>query len=331
MKRYTFVLSLLMGLLVSVVVPVSPVYAKLTNSSSDTPEKLKFRESCYAAKTAALQAELAAKTIDISIFLKRKTDGYNECSDQARKMDVPEKSSASKAAPAASSKPVQTATKVKEVLDNGAKNYRARFYSACMNVYKNDDRVAACCSAQADLDTSSMEKKGAFDTKTTAELPVFVDESKCSVPEKIVIDSRCAPFDEGAQGEACTTYLKNCLASGAYASLSEKGRAESCKFDFASNKPITLTTQDKYVNICIADGLKHGENEESLKTTCVRGYYRGAQEYISRCLAMTHHVEYSKASTFILRLRSIFNRGQYQAEVKECLSKYDAALSKMTP
>lgn len=68
-----------------------PARAELTGSSSDTPEKKAFFDKCYADKTAALQVDLKAQKIDISQFISLKSDGYNACADQARKMDVPDK------------------------------------------------------------------------------------------------------------------------------------------------------------------------------------------------------------------------------------------------
>ena len=325
MKRYISLIAVIGAAFVFMGSLVLPAQARLTNSSSDTPEKLKFRESCYATKVAALQAELQAKRFDIGVFLSKKSAAYNECADEARKMDVPD-------APADKTSPQIPPNTVEQKTDATAtvQKYRTRFYEKCMDIYRNDARVGACCSAQADAETSALERKGAFDTETTAELPVFVDESKCSIPKEVVPDSRCDTY-EGDKHRECSDYIKRCLDAGRYAYLSENGRAERCAIDFAQGSTIALSTQEKYAKICIAAGVARGESEDDLKGSCLADYLYAAREYRDRCLAMLNRVEYSKSTTLILRLRTLFNPARFHQQTKECMAKYDTALSNMTP
>jgi hypothetical protein len=113
--------------------------AKLTTSSNDTPEKKQYFDSCYKDATAVLQGELNSKKIDIYQFLSRKTQAYNKCADEARAMDVPEKTTPANISPA-----TPLSMPVSDTLSPAENRYKDRYVAKCLDAYKNDPSVTAC-------------------------------------------------------------------------------------------------------------------------------------------------------------------------------------------
>ncbi len=58
--------------------------------------------------------------------------------------------------------------------------YRKRYFDKCMaDVDPGNQQMGACCGNLAGKDAADLETRGVFDTASTAEIPVYVDEGKC--------------------------------------------------------------------------------------------------------------------------------------------------------
>ncbi|MDO8492978.1 MAG: hypothetical protein Q7S19_00310 [bacterium] len=218
-----------------------------------------------------------------------------------------------------------------EAWNDAAKKYHSRYVQKCMIVYNNPN-AASCCSDLAVADTNSMQKRGVFDTPTTAEIPIIVDENKCKAP---VYKYYCSEL-VGSIGEkdTCKSYLNRCMEMGKWPDTSEETRKKLCETDYTLNKPIELTTGEKYINICLKSAEpKEGETSEDKAIRCARGYRSHVVAYRNQCIASLYKANYNPFATWFIQFRAfVFKKSAgatYEARSRECLKRYDQAMDKM--
>jgi hypothetical protein len=314
-------------LLIGFLSAYSGAEAKLTASSNDTPEKREYVETCYKAATAVLQGELNSKKIDITQFLGRKTQAYNKCADEARAMDVPEKDTSVNPAPVVA--PLSTPTP--NTWGPAENKYKDRYIQKCLEAYKNDSSVTGCCNILAVEDTNKMQKRGVFDTPTTAEIPIFVDDLKCKAPE---YKYDCSDVGKSiGEKDACKKYINQCIEMGKWPSEKEESRKKLCETDYTIQRPLKLDTQEKYTNICLKSRQQGDvEDMDALGIRCQSDYYSGVKEYIDRCVASLNKSNYNAFSNWFIKIRArLFksSKAKYETQTKECLNRYDQALDNM--
>jgi hypothetical protein len=170
-------------------------------------------------------------------------------------------------------------------ITSGEKSYRERYLQKCRSSYNNHPSVERCCSDQAIAGTEVMKKRGVFDTSTTAEMPIFIDESKCKIQEKDLSS------DE---------YVQRCLDLGKFPTFEMTeygGRKLMCLLSYnnalisknkkGSGELITpkLSPVEKYINRCIGEGgYDDIKDMEDRAGYCQGEYMRVASNHVRKCL-----------------------------------------------
>lgn len=224
---------------------------------------------------------------------------------------------------------VQKTSKPEEPLSAAGKKYQDRYVAKCMDAYKNNPGASACCTALAVEDANAMQKKGVFDTETTAEIPIIVDENKCKPKEYKYDCSETAAL--GGDKDSCRDYINRCLEMGKWLDGKEDSRKKLCETDYMIKKPLELSTREKYMSICTKSANpKDAEEKVSVAARCGADYYSGAREYRDRCVASLNQANYNAFSNWFIQFRAFVfknSKAKYQEQSKECLKRYDAALT----
>jgi hypothetical protein len=173
-------------------------------------------------------------------------------------------------------------------------------------------------------------KRGVFDTPTTAEIPILVDEQKCKAP---VYKYDCSDIGQSiGEKDACKKYINRCIEMGKWLDGTEDSRKKLCETDYTLNRPLELSTREKYINICLkSGGSTDDEDQDSKAIRCGADYYSGVREYIDRCVASMNGANYSRFSSWFIRFRAFVfktSKAKYETQSKECLNRYDQALTK---
>ncbi len=217
-----------------------------------------------------------------------------------------------------------------DALNDLATKYQARYYSKCMDSYNNSD-AAACCKDLSIADTQSMANRGAFDTPTSAELPVIVDENKCKPVE---YKRQCSDFGkkiaaERGQKDGCEQYLNQCIESGHYITSSEQSRQNSCENNYANQRPISPLPFEKYINFCMKSAGVPSDPSAArdLAYGCWNQYKQMNRDYVAKCILGIDR--YGIGTGLLLRLSQIFHYQAYTAKSKQCTDSFLGEIDKM--
>jgi hypothetical protein len=205
--------------------------------------------------------------------------------------------------------------------------YKERYVAKCMDTYKNNPSVNSCCSDLAVADTKAMQKRGVFDTATTAEIPIIIDENKCK-PKEYKYDCSATSMNAGEK-DKCKQYLNKCMEMGKDFYQSEETRKLLCEAGYHNNRPLELSRVDKQVIICLGSEKIADEDERSSRISkCIAEGSRALRDYVNRCIISANGGRFSRWFIWFRTVFSKVEKAKYESQSKECLRSYDAELDK---
>lgn len=211
--------------------------------------------------------------------------------------------------------------------------YRDRYYKKCMSDFGGEKQAASCCSNLAAKDAESLRNKGAFDTSTTAEIPVFVDDSQCPLKKiesspgefaadvntikcmrslmlsgVVIDDSNRAKEEEFCRAVttpvAADTYISKCLQAGKYGPV---GKATddakfNCRLDYEKEQ------RSNYVNECLKSGTYRKLSIDERKKGCNDNYQQYLQSHADTVYIVPKNTPaYTQPKSFYQKIKDFFS------------------------
>lgn len=205
--------------------------------------------------------------------------------------------------------------------------YKDRYIQKCMGAYNNDPDSALCCGELAIADTKVMQKRGVFDTPTTAELSIIVDEVKCKPKEYKYSCSGPSILD--LEKDECKKYVNRCMEFGRWSGYEEKTRLKRCQSAYSFNAPMELNNDEKYIAICMRSKSPENTASDKLASECGSDYLRDLANYRNHCVLEMNNIKYSRFANWFFQIRAFMfkkRRALYEAQTAECLKRYGEEL-----